>query len=291
MKSIPELRPTHTTARPVNFERLQNQFMEAVTTRENELLNRQKPVLLIDQTFSEGVDGWEAFGQALETALSSAETGQLEHLRLTATTTLNFYSELSYERLITSGGKYASAALKSFAENSPHNSDAARAPLNRVKAEIIPPLQAVSDATARFELDLLSMTAPRAVQFVECCEGQTSIKLPLEYPGQRLKSVLRWLEGLEVTGVHAAREKVLKRILSLEPKYRLISGQWPELECESQWSEEVAEDKTPRFRLPVFDGSSEGQVSEEWFCFSGALLFLNKACGYRLCDLELKALV
>jgi len=276
----------------VDFQRLQRQFIEAVNARENELLNRPKPILLIDQTFSDGVDGWETFGESLEVALVSTETGQLEHLRLTATTTRNFYSELSYDRLVTSGGRFAAAALKSFAENNiPQNLEAAQAPLNRVKAEIVPPLQVVSDGAAKFELDLLSMLAPRVHQFIGCCEGQIALVLPLEYPGQRLKSVLGWLEKTEVTGVHAARESVLKRILALEPKYRNISGQWPELECETQWSEEVAEDKTPRFRLPVFDGSSEGKTSEEWFCYAGALFFLNRACSYRLCDLEVRGVL
>lgn len=115
-----------------------------------------------------------------------------------------------------------------------------------------------------------------------------TVKLHPEYPGKRLSGLVAWLQKLPATEYPKARENVLKRLKALEGRYSECYQSWSDLFV--PWWEPCQHDSEhPKGELPVFDQTDEGQITEEWFCYCGALLFLNRACGYRLVDLEAKS--
>lgn len=144
--------------------------------------------------------------------------------------------------------------------------------------------------------DIACMVVSCAWHFVGWFEADVfTVQIPKEYPSEFIKRAVNRLQTLEASGFPDARENVLKALVALEPKYAELYLSWQTL-ASTWFSENVIDNQPSRYALPLFNVNdpdpiiqNEAKLTEQFWTYSGILIFLNRQCGYRLLDLEAKS--
>lgn len=131
-------------------------------------------------------------------------------------------------------------------------------------------------------LDQIALFSSSAAEFiVDFAANPFETEPPPEYPTDRLKTICAWLRKQTTPEkILTARKAALKRLSELQSDYQFLAplSTIPE----SRWE---VDGPNRRWSLPLFPQTKEGVVAEMWWCYSGAIVFLNLKAKLNLVDL------
>jgi hypothetical protein len=261
---------------------LEKQLMAEYQETEQHLHGQQpQPEILANIIISEGEDLWQ---EAIDTI---SQLGEQHHIDLQVTTVANYTTVLTFDHVQSGQWPEFTQLLRTEASNNQHRPSAARTAIHKIQVLKLAPDERQLTAANREHLWILNTYASSASEFTHWVADPFECTLPAGYPNTRLRRALVWLQTFEEANLPKAREMALKRLKEIWVKHKQIVGSWENLK--RIWTEEATDKDLIVWQLPLWDDTSAGSVQEEWDCYAGAVMHLNKRLGYKLLDLKLKS--
>lgn len=134
--------------------------------------------------------------------------------------------------------------------------------------------------------------AGSAANFMAWCGGDIlGAQFPTAYPQTRLRKVVNHIQSLPI-GItdHALRTTVLTQLQKLWAAHRDLIDHWGALHGTTDtWNEENPDqDAKVQWNLPLWPNTPEGKIIEQWDCYAGSLIYINRSLGLKLLDLDKK---